>query len=63
VGLCTFSLYTGNIFLVNGQKITGQKVTGQKVTKLLGQKVTMHIFYPAGQKSHNMYTPRFMYAM
>jgi hypothetical protein len=26
------------------------KVTGQKVTKLLGQKVTIYIFYPGGQK-------------
>jgi hypothetical protein len=36
--------------LVNGQKVTGQKVTGQKVTKLLGQNVTIYIFYPGGQK-------------
>ena len=30
--------------------VNGQKVTGQKVTKLLGQKVTIYIFYPGGQK-------------
>ena len=30
--------------------VNGQKVTGQKVTKLLGQKVTIYMFYPGGQK-------------
>ena len=30
--------------------VNEQKVTGQKVTKLLGQKVTIYIFYPGGQK-------------
>ena len=30
--------------------VNGQKVTGQKVTELLGQKVTIYIFYPSGQK-------------
>ena len=32
------------------KSVNGQKVTGQKVTKLLGQKVTIYIFYPGGQK-------------
>ena len=30
--------------------VNGEKVTGQKVTKLLGQNVTMYMFYPGGQK-------------
>ena len=30
--------------------VNGQKVTGQTVTELLGQKVTIYIFYPGGQK-------------
>jgi hypothetical protein len=32
------------------KSVNGQEVTGQKVTKLLGQKVTIYIFYPGGQK-------------
>ena len=31
--------------------VNGQKDTGQKVTKLLGQKVTIYMFYPGG---HNV---------
>ena len=51
--------------------VNGQKVTGQKVTKLLGQKVTIYIFYPGEPnlyfcltlmyvgrtRSHNIYIP------
>ena len=30
--------------------VNEQQVTGQKVTKLLGQKVTIYMFYPGGLK-------------
>jgi hypothetical protein len=36
------------ILYVFAYQLTG--VSGQKVTKLLGQKVTIYIFYPGGQK-------------